>query len=388
LGCVPRADRTLSADNDERRTRFSLALNAEIRRLRGLNEDVPRTGVKELAKALAAVDGRSSASAVLDVIALPGQWDHHTRLEAAKRLLMAGVVLPTATAFALLDSALERTEKWMQDSDRYLLCGILALCLFVDDPEAGIAKIRDVLGQRRFRGHELRQLISSLGESHFDNAINLLCDLASDPQTFEQCEEHFINAFAALDTPRTHELLLELIHPGTGGIVLTRRSHNENVLVAQLTDLARRRSDVATQLADLCGVDLPEFGRQVLSKIMARLGTPEALTANLKLIEDANHQRVPQGVWDQLHTAFVEQRPYGQDSNVYTQHPRRSNDLRVTLFRMASQDEKRRQSASILLGHIEEWRLEYGRPTGEPRHPDLASGQPWPPTDNAFSSSK
>ena len=32
----------------------------------------------------------------------------------------------------------------------------------------------------------------------------------------------------------------------------------------------------------------------------------------------------------------------------------------------------------MLLGQIEEWRLEHGRPTDEPRHPDLASGQPWP----------
>ena len=31
-----------------------------------------------------------------------------------------------------------------------------------------------------------------------------------------------------------------------------------------------------------------------------------------------------------------------------------------------------------LLGHIEVWRLEYGRPTDEPRHPAIESGFPWP----------
>jgi NACHT C-terminal Alpha/Beta 2 len=114
---------------------------------------------------------------------------------------------------------------------------------------------------------------------------------------------------------------------------------------------------------------------------MDQFGTSEALAANLKLIDDARPSPVPQGIWDQLESAFVERRPYGQSPNVFTEHARPSNELRVQLFRMAIEDEKRRKSVFMLLGQIEEWRLEHGRPTGEPRHPDLASGQPWPPKE-------
>ena len=113
--------------------------------------------------------------------------------------------LPATTAFALVDSILERTEKWMQDSDKYLLRRILALCPFVDDPAAGIAKMRDVLGKRRLWAYELREIVTALGESRSDAAVDLLYELASDAQTFEQCEDNFINAFAALDTPRARE---------------------------------------------------------------------------------------------------------------------------------------------------------------------------------------
>jgi hypothetical protein len=59
-----------------------------------------------------------------------------------------------------------------------------------------------------------------------------------------------------------------------------------------------------------------------------------------------------------------------------------TNELRALLFKMSIADGKRSKSAVMLLGQIEEWRLEYGRPTGEPRHPDLASGQSWPPNLN------
>jgi hypothetical protein len=375
--------RTPPPGDDQQRTRFAAAINAEIKRRREQNRDgKPAAGLKELAKALATIDGRGSASAVLDVIAMPGQWDQYTSLDAAERLLMAGVVLPATTAFALVDSVVERTEKWMQDSDRCLLRRILALCPFVDDPAAGIAKMRDVLGKRQFRGYELRELVTALGESRSDAAVDLLYELASDAPTFEQCEDNVINAFAALDTPRARELLLGFVDPDIRGIALTRRPHREDVLVGRLAELAQRRPEVAARLRELCERDLPELNQHVLSKVMGWLGTPEALAANLNLIDDAKPSPVPRGIWDQLETAFVERRPYGQSPNVFTQHARASNELRVRLFRMAIGDEKRRKSAFMLLGQIEEWRLEHGRPTGEPRHPDLASGQSWPPEES------
>lgn len=376
-----REGRNAPPGDDQRRTRFVAALNAEIKRLREQNQDVkPIAGLKDLAKALAAIDGRGSASEVLEVIAIPGQWDQYTCLDTAERLLMAGVVLPATTAFALLDSMVERTEKWMQDSDKDLLRRVLALCPFVDDPASGIAKMRDVLGKRKFRGYELRELITALGESRSDVVVDLLYDLASDSSTFEQCEDKFINAFAVLDTPCARELLLGFVDPDIRGIELTR-PHHEEALVAQLAHLAQRNPQIAVRLRSLCERDLPRRNRDVLSKVMSWLGTPEALAANMNLIEDANPSRVPQGIWDQLESVFVERRPYGHNSNVFTQHARASNELRVLLFRMAVGDEKRRKSAVMLLGQIEEWRLEYGRPTGEPRHPDLGSGHSWPPVD-------
>lgn len=367
--------------DDRRRARFAAALNGEIKRLREQKQDGKPVGLKDLAKALAAIDGQGSAAAVLAVIAVPGQWDQYTILDAAECLLMAGVVLPTPIVFALVDSIVERTEKGMHDSDRYLLRRILALCPFVDNPAAGIAKMRDVLDKRRLWGHELRELITALGESRADAAIDLLYELATDATTFEHCGESFINAFAALDTPRARETLLGFVDPAIRGITLTRRPHHENLLVARLTNLAQRRPEVVTRMRELCERDLPDLNRHFLSNVMDRLGSPEALAANLNLIDDAKPSSVPQGIWNQLEKAFVERRPYGQNSNAFTEHARASNELRVRLFKMALEDPKRQKSAFMLLGQIEVWRLEHGRPTGEPRHPDLASGHSWPLTE-------
>ncbi len=47
-------------------------------------------------------------------------------------------------------------------------------------------------------------------------------------------------------------------------------------------------------------------------------------------------------------------------------------------FEMAHSDPVRKLSASTLLGQIEVWRLEYGRPLDEPRHPAIESDISWP----------
>ena len=256
------------------------------------------------------------------------------------------------------------------------------LCLFVDDPATGIAKVRDVLSRSLLRGYELRGLITALGESRSDTAFDLLYELASDAPTFEQCEEEILNAVTAFDTPSARELLLGFVDPDIHGITLKRRPDREDVLVMRLTELAHRRPEAAARLRELCERDLPELNRSILSKVMDSLGTPEALAANLNLVDDAKPSPVPRGIWDQLESAFIERRPYRQNPNAFTLHARASNELRTRLFRMALQDGKRRKSAFMLLGEIEVWRLEHGRPTGEPRHPSLASCQSWPPARN------
>lgn len=375
-----REGRAVELGDETRRSRFATALNAEVSRLLDQAQDATRApGLRVLATALAAVDPQGSTAVVLDAIALEGRWDEYIRLDAAERLLMAGIILPAPIAFAMVDSILARTQQWMSDSDRQLLSNTLRVCPFVDDIEAAIAKIRDVLEQRRLRGHELREIITALGECRSAIAVDLLFELASDDPTFQQCEGELLTAFATLDTTRSREILLGLIDTESPSITPTHRDRHETTLIAQLAEIAHRDPDVAGRLRELCEHDLPDFNRHILSRVMDSLGTPEALTSNLSLLDDT--KPIPWGVREQLERAFVERRPSGQDTGFFTQHARASNGLRDRLFSMATHDEKRRKSALALLGQIEEWRLEHGRPWDEPRHPDLASGHPWPPIE-------
>ncbi len=80
-----------------------------------------------------------------------------------------------------------------------------------------------------------------------------------------------------------------------------------------------------------------------------------------------------------MEEVFLEKRPYGGNTQSYTRVPRAANELKIRLYEMAKRDPRRAKTAYGLLAQIEEWRLEYGRPPSEPRHPCLESGEMWPP---------
>ena len=365
--------------DEARRVRLAAALDATIGELRKASPTV-ESGVwlEDLARALAAVDGVGSAATVLDLMAIPQRWGEHARLEAAERLLMAGVVLPATGAFAFVDAVDERMARWTTGSDLGFLCRVLALCAFVDDPAAGVAKMREVIGKHGLRGYRLRELFAALGGSRSEAAVDLVYELATDRDTFRRCEDEVIESLARLDTQRSRELLLGFVDPrvATG---LARPVNREDALVRRLGELAVREAQVEVRLRELCEQDLPEASRRILSKVLCWLGSREAAFANLALIDDEGRMPVPDGVRVQLKDMLVERRSEGEEPNVFTLHARASNGLRARLLDMAYRDRKCRKSAVRLLGQIEAWRLEFGRPAEEPRHPDLASGCAWPP---------
>jgi hypothetical protein len=125
--------------------------------------------------------------------------------------------------------------------------------------------------------------------------------------------------------------------------------------------------------------------RLMLAEVLALLGTQEAMIAGLDLIQDEAKPAVPHGLMRGIENVFLERRLTAVRKG-YCLKPRRGNDIRARLPTLILDDKSRSRSAWALLGQIESWRLEYGRPPNEPRHPALDSGKPWPPIELAAES--
>jgi hypothetical protein len=370
--------------NKERRGRYASALRDRIEAI--LNE---RSGVEQrrpydfrlrvLGVALAKIDSHGSANLVFNVMALPDEWDNYGRIEAFEALLFNGVVLPTESTFTLLDPCLERWRKYgVQQQDQWLLKRFLCLLPFVDDQAKGIERMRQLISELRIYGHELREVVDALGHCRCDQALPFLVELGSDKARAEQLGDAWINAVAAVDTSEARNLLLSFVDPELAGLPAEVAFARDHVLVARIADLARRDQGIAQRLLRLCDTELAPAKRDLLAKVVGQLGNVEAVAAGLGLIDDAASTPVPYEIWKQLEDAFVERRPHGESQNTFTLEPRSSNAIRVKLLEMAAKDDRRKKSAMKLLAQIEEWRLEYGRPAGEPRHPAFERGEPWP----------
>lgn len=221
--------------------------------------------------------------------------------------------------------------------------------------------------------------MTAVGHSRCDEAVPLLLRFASgDANGSPLIASEWGEALAALNTKESRRILLSFIDPAIEQprIGLRFGHHDNERLAPCISELARGEPTVNTCILALCNMQLPPSKRLLLSTIVAKLGTQEALLAGLNLINDTANPWVPHDLVRGIESLFFERRPYG---NTYALEPRSSNEIRARLFDMVLNDGARRKSAFALLGQIEVWRLDYGRPSTEPRHPAIDTGEPWPP---------
>jgi hypothetical protein len=374
---------------EDRRIRYANALRAVAERLlkereAAADKRMIEHRIKFVGSALAALDGACSARLVLEVMKLPGRFDGYSRVASLESLMVWGVRLTLAEAEEVLGPTIAELRARGVHGDNqnaWLLQRCLALLPFVDPAVEGIAKAREILPEMRWRLYELGGVVGALGASRTEEAIDVLLELAgADGSGVEAIGEIWIRAVAALGGKRSNAILLSFVDPNAQ--VFTREflpDHRHGDLLAQLlAEKAEAEPDVKTELFRLADGDLSRVKRMVLAKTIARFSKEENLVAGLCVLRD-DGSGVPYEVLKSIEDVFLERRPYGTASNIFTVGPRGANAVRKRLFDMARTDAGRNKSAFALLGQIEVWRLEYGRPIEEPRHPAVDSGVPWPP---------
>lgn len=338
-----------------------------------------------LGRVLAALDGEQSIDLVLQLVGLPGRWHEWRRVEALETLLFTGVELPTTPTIDILNPIIEYLcgDGRYNNQNASLLSRCLALLVFVDSPFVGINRIREDLVAAKLAPYELRDLIQALGASRCEAALSLLeeiVDSLANDDGLKQIAAVWTDAVAAIGGVHSDEILLSFIEPASEDrFKFDFESYYGDVLVSHIAELARVNNKTMRRILAFCDAEISPTKRTLLSKLVSRLGTSEAVVAGLKLIDDAASQPVPFDLSQAIERMCLEQRPYNQAAGTFVYVPQGSTELRAALLDMAFEDDKRKRSAQGLLGQIEVWRIEYGRPTNEPRHPALDTRKSWPP---------
>lgn len=368
-----------------RRARVAEAIRARIHQLEGtrgsaVDDKHVNYRLKMLALGLAAVAPRPFAEEIIAMLSLPADFDAHIIVETLQRLLFAGVSLPADKCLPLMDHSLARMKQWgIQDHERWTIVEFLCVCPFVDDPEAGLDKIREVIPQARLHIYDFRGLLPALAHSRSEGALSLLLELVPRQQEWQAIHVEWMDALTDLDTDNGRNALLGLVDPELPGLPFAVDWHSTEPVAARIAEIAAQDPSVEARLHALTRATLDDERRAMLAKVLSVRATTSDMLAALNLLDDSARPPIPFGVQRGLEHAFVEERAHASYANAFTRRAASSNQLRAKLFSMSISDHVGKRSAYSLLGQIEEWRLEYGRPIDEPRHPDIKSGSPWPP---------
>jgi hypothetical protein len=342
-----------------------------------------RLRLTKLAVVLAELDGKTSAKLVLDLLNIPetgkwlyGAWPCINGLEA---LLMQGVVLPSAKTWEIVEPIIQhaRSQRW-NNQELALVTHVARIVLFTDDARRSIARIGELLRENLLSVEGIRSLAWALGCSRCDDAVGLLRELAEDKVRAQYLGDAWVDAVAQLDTQECGKLLLSFVDPSLPPVPTELFAHYDGKLVNKVTQMAQRDANVQRRLFQLVHSDLSPAQAKLLGKVLARLGTTDAILSALDLLRDDGTSGASYELHEAIQELFVEQRPYRDSSNAMTMVPRSSNAIRSKLLDMVQNDPRRRNSALALLNEIEEWRMWHGRPDGEPRSPTLEDGFFWP----------
>jgi hypothetical protein len=112
----------------------------------------------------------------------------------------------------------------------------------------------------------------------------------------------------------------------------------------------------------------------LLARAVAEGDDPDGL---LLLVELENKLRQPLISWQTIQGAVTEHVPSEHWRGTFEVLPAAATELRKKLLAMTT-DGGPHDSAARVLREIDRIRDENGAPEDEPRHPDLASGKPWP----------
>jgi hypothetical protein len=290
------------------------------------------------------------------------------RSELLWSLVLSGDEVDLADVAAGVNETLEaaKTQPWAQN-DGHGLKVWLRLLPFVNKPIEGLSVISGLPRAQR-DPYFLRDLLLSYAHAPAKAAEEVLFRLGEADASF-YFQHEWRESVITLDTLSSARRFIDLVAKGS----LDNKSNDHWHLVSQLGGLLAEHEDLRRHVYSLLKDGAPTPGLAKLAGAVAESPDEEGLLLLAKCERDGRSFRS----WRMIEKAVNDHVPVDGHHNAYNVVPVPAVELRRKLLAMTT-DGGPKDVASRWLSDIDIIRDEYGLPEGEPRHPDLASGKPWP----------
>ena len=288
------------------------------------------------------------------------------RSSLALNLILSGETVPFGVVQAGISDVFEdaKTHSWILD-EGWQLKAWLRLLPFTDHP-AQLANVIAALPPRKREPHFVEEMVRTTDSVKTTEIEDALFKLAENDTAFYG-NHAWCDAVRRRGTLTSARRYLDLLMEGKID------AHDSWHLSQEIAVLLNAHSQLRGYAYDLLKEGTsPKSG--LLANAVAEGDDRDGL---LLLVELENKLQRPLISWRTIEGAVTEHVPSEHWRGAFDVLPVAATELRRKLLAMTT-DGGLHDSAARVLREIDRVRDENGAPDDEPRHPDLASGKPWP----------
>lgn len=261
-----------------------------------------------------------------------------------------------------------KTETWiLTQSEGYELKSWLRLLPFASRPIEAMAIVRGLPPAQR-EPHFLQEMIRALGDAPSDQVEELLFGLAEEDPRFYLNYEWRVTVLR-FGTPSSARHIIDLTVMGAFD-----GTTDDWQLAGELGSLIATYPDLRAHVYSLLKDGLTTRGLTMLARAVAENPDEDGL---LLLVRFERELKLGFLAWTTVERVVTEHVPSEDCAGAYNIVPVPAGSLRQKLFALTT-DSSPADPAAWCLRLIDHYRDENGIPEAEPRHPNLASGKPWP----------
>lgn len=294
---------------------------------------------------------------------------HRSRAALLRNLILSGesvdIELVKNGIMEVFDAA--KTQTWIL-WEGYDLSEWLRLLPFTNRPGEAFDVVRG-LPEHRSKMDPLEGLIETLGAAPGDDAEKVLFQFAEgDPKLY--ANHAWRDAAIRRGTLSAARRLADLAAHGAFEGKGTDHWHMAHQLAGLISEYSELRAHVYQLLKDSATTP----GLALLGQTVAETPDADGLQLLIKIEIEYKRSFIS---WRTIEKVVTEHVPSENWKGAYDIVPVPAIELRRKLLAMTT-DGGDTDVAARCLRQIDEIRDDYGTPDSEPRHPDLASGKPWP----------
>lgn len=331
--------------------------------------------VGRLAKLLANIPSPKVLAPVNRAIAA-GPIDLYAQMDCIRSLLRQGAKLEDPGMIAGFESSVlaHVSQSWLDQSARFL-AGTASEVLVCVLPAQFLDSSRSkyLTQWQKFAGP--RDVVRSLGHIQDGSLWSVLLEAATAVSDGQDAGAEIATAVTELLSPTIFPQFLTLIRDGTF-FNWCRDDWRLKQLCPRIVKVIGDSQPLCEELLNACRESPSRLADTLAVYTLAKVRNHgQALAAFLVAELDAGKITYKTNTSEAVTNLFKLETPISANQHEVT--TRSQNDLRRELYTRAKGSDAVAITCRNLLARIEGCRWDLGRPADEPRHPDIADGQPW-----------